>query len=163
MMGDASDAHLSRQMVSDYWHSVSSSLARLFDAMQEREYWIDSSEDADFLVGVFEQLSERFEEKGFVDSLDDAEKTAVLAQLYSFASMPLFVRMLVIIDGKKSGVVSRLAHAMAKVSGEYEVFVTLYFERMEVVLQAGMRGQIFSAERIKQVAKTLKYIQEGSL
>ena len=99
----------------------------------------------------------------FVALLDDSEKSAVLAQVLSCADMPLFVRTLVMMDEKRAGIVSRLAHAMAKVSGEPEIFVNLYFERMQVVLQASMRGQVFSVQRIKQMAETMKYIQEGAL
>lgn len=147
--------------VSDYWNTVSAPLARLFQAMSEREYWVGDEDDA--FIDTLEELIERFEDDAFVSALDQESKSAVLAQVLSCANMPLFVRTLVAMDSKRAGIVSRLAYSMAKVSGEPEIFVNLYFERMQVVLQAGVRGQIFSVQRIKQMAETMKYIQEGAL
>jgi len=156
---------LDRESVSEYWHSISAPLARLFETMRQREYWLADSDEANgkLLIETLEHLVARFEDDSFVALLDDSEKSAVLAQVLSCADMPLFVRTLVMMDEKRAGIVSRLAHAMAKVSGEPEIFVNLYFERMQVVLQASMRGQVFSVQRIKQMAETMKYIQEGAL
>jgi hypothetical protein len=156
---------LDSESVAGYWHSISAPLARLFETMREREYWVygDAGIDSDLLIETLEGLVERFEDDAFVKGLDEGAKAAVLAQVLSCANMPLFVRTLVMMDDQKSGIISRLAYSMAKVSGEPEIFVNLYFERMQVVLQAGMRGQIFSVQRIKQMAETMKFIQEGAL
>lgn len=164
-MAEQEDKKLDSQSVAAYWHSISEPLARLFETMREREYWVlDGSEvGADLLIETLEELIDRFEDDAFVKALDDSSKTAVLAQVLSYANMPLFVRTLVMMNEKRPGIISRLAYSMARVSGEPEIFVNLYFERMQVVLQAGMRGQIFSVQRIKQMAETMKYIREGAL
>lgn len=155
---------LDSQSVAHYWNSISAPLARLFETMKEREYWLAADdEDGGLLIEALEALIQRFEDDAFVALVDKADKAALLAQVLSYANMPLFVRTLVMLDGKRTGIVSRLAHAMAKVSGEPENFVNLYFERLQVVLRAGVHGQIFSMQRIKQVAETMKYIQEGAL
>ena len=166
-MAENANEGLDRQSVTNYWESVSVPLARLFEVMSAREYWIDSESGAglnpDLLIEMLEGLIERFEDDVFVSSLDKEERSAALAHVLSYANMPLFVRTLVLIDSKKNGIVSRLAHAMAKVSGEPEIFVDLYFERMQVVLQAGVRGQIFSVQRLKQLAETIRYLQGDAL
>lgn len=164
-MGDESTSdRLDNESVSDYWQTISAPLARLFEAMRQREYWLDGDDESgELLIGMLEHLIARFEDDSFVALLDESEKSGVLAQILSCANMPLFVRTLVMMDEKRAGIVSRLAHAMARISGEPEIFVNLYFERMQVVLQASMRGQIFSVQRIRQMAETIKYIQEGAL
>lgn len=165
MTEQAIDSRLDKESVSEYWHSISAPLGRLFEAMSEREYWLDGDAgvESELLISTLENLVERFEDDVFVAELDGDAKAAVLAQILSCADMPLFVRTLMLMDGKRAGIVSRLAYAMAKVSGDPEVFVNLYFERMQVVLQAGVRGQIFSTQRIKQIAETLKFVREGAL
>lgn len=156
---------LDEQSVALYWESVSVPLSRLFEVMREREYWLDGNAETGgrLLIEALEAVIERLEDDDFLLRLDESSRVAVLAQLFSCTSMPLFVRTLSVMDSKKAGVVSRLAHAMSRVSGEPEVFVNLYFERMEVVLKTSMLGQIFSSERIKLMAETMKYIKEGAL
>ncbi len=165
MAEQAIDDRLDKESVSKYWHSISAPLGRLFEVMSEREYWLngDDGAESELLISTLERLVERFEDDEFVAALDDDSKAAVLAQILSCADMPLFVRTLMLMDSKRAGIVSRLAYAMAKVSGDPEVFVNLYFERMQIGLQAGMRGQIFSTQRIKQIAETLKFVREGAL
>lgn len=152
---------LDKAEVLGFWERTNPQLLILLREMERRESWVVIGEESKQIVAGVESVLPEFCQQYFVDNLNLPEKASLLATLVGHIGATQFVAFLMQAEGIREGIVKQITFAMRGESqGEDAVFVDLFMERLQLVLQSELKRYVFSASRIAEVAAIVKSVKK---
>lgn len=149
------ESPLASNQVAAWWEEVSPALSRLTQWMESRESWIVEPDDE--FVSLLEQLVDRVSQPEFVQALESSLAPEA-SELFAMLGSAQFLRLLDMIDRRVQGIVTRLVYVFGQLGGEAASFADLFFERLLVVHQCELLGQIFSPRRTESIASAVRMV-----
>lgn len=154
-----SRSRLESAEIRDYWHGVSAKLARFLEVMDSREHWV-IDDDEEFLT-LLSNLVDQIEDVEYAKLLEKPENAAKLAEVISVICSSRAMRLLGLLDRHQAGIVSRLTLSLSNVGGGAAIYVSLFYERLSVLLRGELLAQVFSVSRSQRLAEDLQLVARG--
>lgn len=152
---------LARDDVLRFWEQTNPKLLALLQEMEQRETWVLGDSEATLIVQGLESIIPQFCQQHFAESLEGSDKAALLATLVGYMGASQFVAFLLQAEKVRDGVLKNITYAMRNEAGaDANVYVDLFIERVQLVLQTDLKSTVFSGKRIKELGAIIKQVNQ---